>query len=248
MGRRIIVCHLYPDFMNLYGDRGNVIVLQRRCQWHGLEPELVERSLADRGGFSGYDIIFMGGGQDKEQRAICADFQHMKGEALKEAVEDDVPLLAICGAYQLLGNYFRTAQGEELPGTGLFDAWTVAGSKRLIGNVVVKSDLSGQERTLVGFENHSGQTFLGQGVRPLGTVVKGSGNNGSDRTEGAVYRHAIGTYLHGSVLPKNPWLADYLIGQALVRRYGEAGLRTLDDELEERAHRAAIKRTGETTP
>lgn len=249
-GQTISICHLYPDLMNLYGDRGNVIALYHRCFWHGLEVKVHSVTVGQVVDFTGYDLVFMGGGQDREQRLICDDFEKVKGGSLAEAVEAGVVLLGICGAYQLLGKYYQTAEGERIPGLGILDAWTEAGSKRMIGNVVVETDLFAQRdlgpgaaRTIVGFENHSGRTYLGPSARPLGRVLAGYGNNGRDKTEGLVHKNAVATYLHGSVLPKNPWLTDWLIERALVRKYGVAQLRQLDDEFEERAHRAAVKRT-----
>ncbi len=243
-GRMVRLCHLYPDLMNLYGDRGNVIALAQRCRWRGLGVEVTAVGLGDRPELAAYDIVFMGGGQDREQELICHDFETVKGHSLGEAVEDGVALLAICGAYQLLGRYYLTSAGVQMPGLGILDAWTEAGRRRMIGNAVVESDLFTPPRTLVGFENHSGRTHLGSKARPLGRVLKGYGNNGEDGQEGLVYRNSVGTYLHGSVLPKNPWLTDWLIERALRRRYGEAALRPLDDRLEEVAHRAAVRRAG----
>lgn len=240
---RLRLCHLYPDLMNLYGDRGNVLALTQRCAWRGIELEVVPVSLGEKVGFTAFDIVFMGGGQDKEQMLIARDFHTVKGSALAEAVADGVPLLAVCGGYQLLGRFYETGGGRRLRGVGLFDIETRAGTKRMIGNVVATSTLdAGRLRTLVGFENHSGRTYLGPGMRPLGRVLVGYGNNGEDGQEGAVLRHALGTYLHGSVLPKNPWLCDWLIARALARRYGEGtALAPLDDRIEIRAHRAAVR-------
>jgi CobQ-like glutamine amidotransferase family enzyme len=242
------IAHLYPDLMNLYGDRGNVIALRRRCEWHGLAPEVRAVGLGESGDLTSFDIIFIGGGQDREQRLICLDFVKVKGAALAEAVADGVTVLAICGGYQLLGAYYRTAEGEEMPGIGLLDAWTVAGRRRMIGNVVVESGLAatGGRRTIVGFENHSGQTYLGPGVAALGRVLTGHGNNGADGLEGATYRNVVGTYLHGSLLPKNPALTDHLIRTALRRRYGPVELAPLDDAVELAAHDAAVRRAGAT--
>ncbi len=216
--------------------------MSRRAEWRGIEVGLTAVGLGEAVDFTAFDILFMGGGQDKEQRLICEDFQRVKGGALAEAVEDGVPFLAICGGYQLLGRFYETGTGERLPGIGILDVETRAGRKRMIGNVVAGSLLAGQEtRTLVGFENHSGRTYLGPGVRPLAEVLVGHGNNGEDGTEGAVYRNVVGTYLHGSVLPKNPWLADWLIRRAVVRRYGEGvTLPPLDDRVETEAHAAAV--------
>lgn len=239
---RLTICHLYPDLMNLYGDRGNVIALVRRCLWRGIKAEVAPVGLGEKTDLGDFDILFMGGGQDKEQKLICDDFQTVKGTALAEAVEDGAAVLAICGGYQLLGRFYETAAGDRLPGVGLLDVETRAGKKRMIGNVVATSALEGgRTRTLVGFENHSGRTYLGPQARPLGRVCLGYGNNGEDGGEGAVYRHAIGTYLHGSVLPKNPWLADWLIARAVARRYGEGlPLAPLDDRLERVAHQAGV--------
>jgi len=243
----ISVCHLYPDLMNLYGDRGNIIAFTRRCEWHGIKTVVQSVTLNQVVDFTTFDFIFMGGGQDREQQAICYDFQQVKGTSLHEAVEAGVALLGICGAYQLLGRSYKTGEGLELPGLNILDVWTEAGHRRMIGNIVEESDLfPGGPKTLVGFENHSGRTFLGPKVRPLGKVLVGYGNNGEDGTEGAVYQHAIGTYLHGSALPKNPWLTDLLITWALERRYGRVSLKELDDSLEVRAHQAARRRAQET--
>ena len=238
------ICHLYPDLMNLYGDRGNVIVLHRRSLWHGLDVHIHQVSLDEVVDFTRFDIVFIGGGQDREQKLICIDFQRAKGSALSEAIEDGVAVLAVCGGYQLLGKYYQTGNGDKVPGIGALDVWTVAGKRRMIGNVVIETDLFGERRTVVGFENHSGKTYLGKGLRPFGRVLVGSGNNGEDRQEGVVYRNVIGTYLHGSVLPKNPALADWLLQRGLDHRHGQGALRLqpLDDSREEMAHQAAVRR------
>lgn len=241
---RLRMCHLYPDVMNLYGDRGNVIALARRCQWHGVAVEVVEAGLGGDADLTQFDLLFMGGGQDREQKLIGADFLAGKGPALREAIAGGTAMLAVCGAYQLLGRYYRTGAGDVIEGLGLFDAWTEAGTRRFIGNVVVMSELGGAPRTLVGFENHSGRTYLGPGAAPLGRVLRGYGNNGGDRGEGAVVANCIGTYLHGSLLPKNPWLCDLLIERALRRRHGPVMLGELDDRLELSAHRSALRRAG----
>ncbi len=239
---RLAIAHLYPEWMNLYGDRGNVIALAQRARWHGLEVEVRQVQLTDRLD-SEWDLMFVGGGQDREQLAICRDLETDKGPVLKELVGEGRVILSVCGGYQLLGQYFRTGTGAVLPGINLIDAYTVAGDRRCIGDVIVESDISGGPRTLVGFENHSGKTYLGPGAQPLGKVLFGNGNNAEDGGEGAVQGTAYGTYLHGSLLPKNPWFADHLIRQALQRRYGpEAELTPLDDSAEERAHQAIIDR------
>ncbi len=243
-GLPITICHLYPSMMNLYGDRGNILTLEQRFRWRGFEPRVVPVCLGEKVDFKSFDVICIGGGQDREQKLICHDFEQVKGLALQEAVEDGAVLVAICGGYQLMGQYYTTGTGERLPGLSIFDVWTEAGSTRMIGNVVIETDLGGQRHTLVGFENHSGRTFLGAKATPLGQVRKGYGNNGTDAKEGVVYRNSIGTYLHGSMLPKNPELADWLITQAVERRYGETQLHPLDNEMEERAHAAVLKRFG----
>lgn len=238
-GLALRICHLYPELMNIYGDRGNVIALVKRCAWRGIEVEVARLSLGDALDPDYFDLFFIGGGQDREQMLVCEDLSSEKGAALRRAVEEGAALLSICGGYQLLGKSFLTWTGEYLPGIGLFDVETVGGDTRFIGNVAVRCTLEGAEGILVGFENHSGRTRLGSGCRPLGEVIYGHGNNGEDGTEGCVYRHAVGTYLHGSLLPKNPRLADWLILHALRRRHDLETLPPLNDSLEEAAHRAA---------
>jgi CobQ-like glutamine amidotransferase family enzyme len=241
---RLTLAHLYPDLMNVYGDRGNIITLQQRCAWRGIQLDVQPVSLGDRLTPGSTDLIFFGGGQDREQAVISSDFVSAKGAAVREAVEDGTVLLSVCGGYQLLGHTYTTVDGRELPGAGVFDVRSVPGTRRHIGNIVVEvTDDDGTTRTLVGFENHSGQTYLGAGARPLGRVLQGGGNNGEDGTEGATYRNAYGCYLHGSLLPKNPWFADRLIARALHRRYGpDVTLAPLDDTLETRAHDAVVSR------
>jgi CobQ-like glutamine amidotransferase family enzyme len=231
--------HLYPDLMSVYGDRGNVLTLVRRADWRGIPIEVRPLSLGDTLDPAEADLVFFGGGQDREQAVVSRDFLRQKGAAVREAVEDGAALLSICGGYQLLGTSYTTVDGQALPGAGLFDVRSVPGPRRHIGNVLIETDLDGQRRTLVGFENHSGRTYLGEEMRPLGRTVVGAGNNGEDGTEGCVYRGAIGCYLHGSLLPKNPWLADRLLRAALAHRVGEpVTLAPLDDQLENEAHAA----------
>ena len=229
--------HLYPDLMSVYGDRGNVLTLVKRAEWRGYSVAVQELSLTQPLDPSEVDLIFFGGGQDREQAVVSEDFLQQKGEAVRQAVERGAALLSVCGGYQLLGRSYTTVDGQELPGAGLFDVRSVPGPKRHIGNVLVQTALDGQARTLVGFENHSGRTYLGHGVQPLGRTIVGAGNNGEDGTEGARYGDAIGCYLHGSLLPKNPWLADRLLGAALHHLLGEpVELAPLDDRLENEAH------------
>jgi lipid II isoglutaminyl synthase (glutamine-hydrolysing) len=235
--------HLYPELMNTYGDRGNILTLVRRAEWRGIAMHVEELNLGDAVDSGRYDLYFFGGGQDREQAVVARDLLARKGPALRDAVDADAVVLAICGGYQLLAREFRTGGGSVLPGIGVLDAWTVAGDRRNIGNSVVRCELTGEPRHLVGFENHSGKTYLGPGCVPLGRVEVGTGNNGEDGTEGAVYRHVYACYLHGSLLPKNPWFADHLLWQALARRYGaDAPFPPLDDRLEEQAHRSMLER------
>lgn len=233
------LAYLYPDIMNLYADRGNVIALTKRCQWHGINLKVEKISIGDNIEPSHFDLVFLGGGQDKEQRLIGKDLLS-KQENLNGMARDNVVMLAVCGGYQLFGKLYRLADASELKGLGILDVKTVAGDRRLIGNVVLKTDIAGSEELLVGFENHGGKTYLGAGARPLGRVEVGFGNNGEDGLEGAVFKNVFGTYLHGSLLPKNPWFTDHLISLALRRRYGASRLSTLDDSLELAAHRAAV--------
>src|SRR5438105_2333706 len=240
---RLRLIHLYPDLMSVYGDRGNVLTLVRRAEWRGIEVQLIELSVGDRLVPDEADLIFFGGGQDREQEVVSPDFLRQKAAAVREAVDEGAALLSVCGGYQLLGQSYTTVDGQELPGAGLFDVRSVPGPRRHIGNVLIDTHLDGQRRTLVGFENHSGRTYLGPGVQPLGKTIVGAGNNGEDGTEGSVYRGAIGCYLHGSLLPKNPWLADRLLAIALRHRLGEpTNLEPLDDRLEEEAHQAVAAR------
>jgi CobQ-like glutamine amidotransferase family enzyme len=233
----IRLVHLYPDLMSVYGDRGNVLTLVRRADWRGIAIDVRELSLGDELDPADVDLIFFGGGQDREQAVVSPDFLQQKGDAVRQAVETGAALLSVCGGYQLLGTSYTTVDGQELPGAALFDVRSLPGPRRHIGNVLVEADLDGQRRTLVGFENHSGRTYLAPGARPLGQAIVGAGNNGEDGTEGSVYRGAIGCYLHGSLLPKNPWLADRLLRDALAHRCREPViLQPLDDRLEEEAH------------
>lgn len=243
---KLTIAHLYPDLLDLYGDRGNVLALQARCRWRGIEAQVQRLSLGDELNLDRTDILFLGGGSDREQSILVQDLKRRE-ETLHRAVEDGLVLLSICGGYQLLGKYYQTGGGEKIPGLGILDLWTVAGARRLIGNVVVEQDPAvwsgpGTLQTLVGFENHSGKTYLGPGLTPLGKVRHGFGNNGEDGGEGVRYRNVFGTYLHGPLLPKNPHLADLLLKLALERRGYEQPLPLLDDELEERAHRAILAR------
>ncbi|MFW6074716.1 MAG: type 1 glutamine amidotransferase [Chloroflexota bacterium] len=230
---------LYGHEMNIYGDRGNVMALVRRAEWRGIDVEVQTIGLGDPLDAESIDLYFWGGGQDREQISVAEDLQKPKGAALRDAIEDGVPMLAICGGYQLSGHYYRPFEGEDLPGIGALNVWSEAGRERFIGNVVVDTPEFGE---LVGFENHSGLTFLGEGVAPLGTVRVGKGNNGRDGTAGARYRNVVGCYLHGALLPKNPQLTDWLLGKAIERSRGDAMLAELSDELELLAHSQVVGR------
>lgn len=253
---------LYPDLMSTYGDRGNVMSLQKRCQWRGIETQVTQVTLETPvRELQKCDLIFMGGAQDRQQKLVGEDFLKHKSPVVKEMVEKGIPALFVCAAYQFVGHYYKPYQGEKIPGAGIFDLYTEHPgdqAKRLIGNVVAELNSEwvtglmgdGENKdvlthhaftrspvTIVGFENHGGRTHLGQKMKPLAKVIKGFGNNGEDEFEGAVYKNAIGSYFHGPLLPKNPHVADWLIQQAVVRKYGDFGtLQSLDDSLESEAH------------
>jgi CobQ-like glutamine amidotransferase family enzyme len=236
--------HLYPDLMNLYGDRGNIVALQRRCEWRGIRLNVVRASLDDPFDASRADLVFIGGGQDYEQAILQDDVLTKKKDAILSAVNDDVVFLAICGGYQLMGSHYLTGEGKRIECLGALDIHTEAGKKRLIGNLVFDCPLLPEDgRRVIGFENHSGKTFRGPGVSPLGTVLHGHGNTGDDGTEGAIFRNVFCSYSHGSLLPKNPALTDLLLERALKRRHpGFGGLTPLPDELERTARAGLLKR------
>lgn len=240
------ICHLYPDLLNLYGDRGNIMALSRRAQWRGISVTISNITLGDAFDAGKYDILFLGGGQDYEQEIIQKDVLEGKGNEIRSAIEDGSVFLCICGGYQLLGRYYKTWDGKEIEFLGALDLWTVGGKKRMIGNIVYECDFLKSESfdgRVVGFENHSGRTFLGTSVKPLGKVVKGNGNNGEDGYEGAVYKNVYCSYSHGSLLPKNPMLADHLISLALKRKYKDfIALQPLNDDFEEQARTTMIRR------
>ncbi len=237
MKRQLKIAHLYPAEMNIYGDRGNVITLTKRAQWRGIETEVIPVRVGEKMSLKDVDIIFSGGGQDKGQVAVGVDLA-TRSALLQQLAADGVAMLTICGTYQLFGRGFTTLEGQEIPGISLFKAYTQGSTKRMIGNIVTASPF-GQ---LVGFENHSGQTFLEPEQAPLGQVAKGFGNNGDDGSEGAMMNNVFGTYLHGPILPKNPHLADTLLSRALARKYGDGELEPLDDDLERAASRVASSR------
>jgi lipid II isoglutaminyl synthase (glutamine-hydrolysing) len=236
----IRVGHLYPDYLNIYADRGNIAVFERRAAWRGHELDVTPIGMDDAIVPDAHDLYYIGGGQDREQMLVAPNLA-AKAEALREAVLDGgAALLAVCGGYQLLGRGYRGFHGEDMPGVGLFPLETVAGDRRMIGDVLL--DVDG--RTLAGFENHAGRTHLDADAEPLGRVVAGFGNDGESGFEGCRVGRAIGTYLHGPLLPRNPWLADWLLEQALAHRSGGEPpvLEPLADELEARAHEVSAQR------
>ena len=239
------VLSLYPEQMNIYADRGNILFLQRRCEWRGIEFSHAGAGPGEPVDPGAADLFYVGGGQDRDQRMVAQDMVSTKRDALAAAVEDGAGLLAVCGGYQLLGHSYQI-QAETLPGLGLADLETVREpGPRLIGNVAIEVDLGSGTRLLAGFENHGGRTYLGDTAEPLGRVVEGHGNNGGDGREGVRRANLIGTYLHGPLLPKNAWLADHLIATALERRYGtKVELEPLDDALEDAAHASARAAAG----
>lgn len=237
---RLRIAHLYPDVMNIYGDRGNVLALRYRCEARGISVEVVDVNVNDAFDPATFDIVLMGGGQDREQRRIAGDLLR-HGPALKAAIEAGLPALAVCGGFQMFGHRYVDQAGGIIPGIGVFDLETRhpgPRADRCIGDVVLSTGFG----EVAGFENHGGRTYLAPGQQPFGTVRRGFGNNAEDGGEGAQYKNAIGTYLHGSLLPKNPALADWLILGALHRRYGpEATLPPLDDLAEQAAHDVAVE-------
>ncbi|MEN6349791.1 MAG: glutamine amidotransferase [Syntrophomonas sp.] len=229
------IIHLYPDLLNLYGDRGNLICLQKRLEWYGHDCTIKSTTLGGRLDYGNTDMIFMGGGSDREQGLVYEDLL-TKADRLMAELEAGLPALCICGAYQLLGKYYRSHDGKMMQGLGFFEFYTQGKSPRLIGNIVLNSDLNGQTASVAGFENHGGRTYLeDERLRPFGTVVRGFGNNGEDKTEGMIYRSLVGTYLHGPLLPKNPAVADFFI-EAMCERKGIKINKRLDDEIENFAH------------
>ncbi len=249
MKQKIIIGWLYPELMSTYGDRGNIIALQKRSEWRAIEAEIlsigVETTAKE---LKTVDLLFGGGAQDRQQEIVMRDLKKEKKEMIKELVENNAPALFVCGAPQLMGNYYEPGFGERIEGLGIFNMDTKhpgIDKERLIGNIMAKlnSDVFGTDQTIVGFENHGGRTHLLEGVKPFAKVVKGFGNNGEDGTEGVVYKNAIGCYFHGPLLPKNPYVADWLIKKSLEVKYKEeVKLKELDDSLEQKAHEAIAQK------
>ena len=240
---QIRVGHLYPEYLNIYADRGNIAVFANRAEWRGIALNVQSISLDDELRPGDHDLLYIGGGQDREQALIAPDLA-AKGDAIRDAVAAGAALLAVCGGYQLLGAFYRGRSGVELPGAGLFPLHTVAGERRMIGDCLLECELEpGVTRTLAGFENHAGITRLDAGAEPLGRVVAGFGNDGASGFEGCRVGTAVGTYLHGPLLPRNPWLADWLLSCALTHSLGEAReLAELTEALEREAHLVSAAR------
>lgn len=235
------ICHLYPDILNLYGDRGNVMCLTKRLEWRGFGVEVTGVSVGETLRAADYDLFFVGGGQDFEQEVLLPDLAAGKAAEIVAAVEDGKTFLAICGGYQMLGRYYKTWDGQQCDFIGALDLYTVGEKTRMIGNYAFSFD-DVPDAEVVGFENHSGKTWLGSGVRPMGHVLAGHGNNGEDGTEGARYKNVFATYSHGCLLPKNPVVCDTLLATALACKYGTAELAPLNDDIEDSAHAAMKKR------
>lgn len=249
MNYKLTVGWLYPDLMSTYGDRGNIIVLQKRCLWRGIDVEVKRISINENPHLiNGCDILFMGGAQDKQQEIVNKDLAKNKGKYLIERIEAGIPGLFICGAYQFMGKYYKTVEGHIIKGLSLFNIYTEnpgEHKKRLIGNIITKVNSLELKITsyIVGFENHGGRTFLGKDMEPFGKVIYGFGNNGSDQTEGIVYKNSIGSYLHGPILSKNPELADYIIKKGLLIKYKTSiQLHELDNTLENKAKEVIVRR------
>ncbi len=230
------ICHLYPDVLNLYGDRGNIICLRRRLAWRGIDCSVTELPIGEQADFTQFDLFFIGGGQDFEQEVLLADLARGKAAELKAAIADGKTVLAICGGYQMLGNSYKTWDGHQCDFIGAVDLYTVGARERMIGNYLFQCAPESGGATVVGFENHSGKTYLGSGVTPLGKIIKGYGNNGEDGSEGVRYNNVFGTYSHGPVLPKNPQLCDAILETALRQKEPGVSLEPLPDELERAAH------------
>lgn len=234
------ICHLYPDLLNVYGDVGNILILKHRAENRGINVTITNISLNDDFNPEDFDIVFFGGGQDYEQSIVSEDLKYNKKEALSSYIEDNKVMIAICGGYQLLGKYYRSPNGEKLAGLGILDIYTEGGDNRFIGNTIIYNE--DWNETYVGFENHSGRTYIND-LKPLGKCLLGYGNNGEDGYEGCIYKNTFCTYFHGSLLSKNPELADRILKLALDKRYNDVNLEPLDDEFEIKAKETIIKNT-----
>lgn len=238
----IKICHLYPDTLNLYGDSGNIICMQKRLAWRGINTEIHDIPLCVNFNPDDYDIFFIGGGQDFEQSVLLKDLKGEKGKNIIKAIEDEKVFLAICGGYQMLGQYYKTWDGNQCDFLGALNLYTVGEKTRMIGDFSFKLSDEDGGNTVIGFENHSGKTYLGDGVRPLGTIIKGHGNNGKDGSEGARYKNVFASYSHGPLLPKNPKLCDLILKTAISRQNPNFTLSELDDRFENNAFKFMERR------
>jgi hypothetical protein len=235
---------MYPDVLNLYGDRGNILCMSQRLKWRGIDAQITKLPIGESLPLSGFDLVFIGGGQDFEQQVLLEDLHRGKDAEIKAAIEDGITFLTICGGYQMLGSYYETYDGQHCDFIGALNLYTVGSRQRMIGNYKFQCLPSCGGSTVVGFENHSGKTYLGSGVEPLGTVLSGYGNNGEDKTEGAHYKNVFGSYSHGPMLPKNPEFCDLVLRTALERKYGAVSLSPLDDSAELLAHDEMCSKLG----
>jgi len=238
---KLEICHLYPDVLNLYGDQGNIVCLQKRLEWRGIEVAVTGLPIGARARLSEFDLFFVGGGQDFEQGVLLEELAGEKGADIRAAVLDGKVFFAVCGGYQMLGQYYKTHDGSQMDFLGALDIHTVGARERMIGDYMFDTG-EGCCGVVVGFENHSGKTYLGNTASPLGRVLRGFGNNGEDGTEGCRYLNTFGTYAHGPMLPKNPRLADAILGVALSAKYPGVTLEELDDEVENSAHEYMVSR------
>lgn len=236
------ICYLYPDALNLYGDRGNIICMRKRLAWRGIDCRVTELPIGEKASLAEHDIFFMGGGQDFEQEILLDDLFRNKAAEIKAAISDGKTFLCVCGGYQMLGHYYLTHTGAKLEFLGAVDLYTEGATERMIGNYTFAIDTPWGESTVVGFENHSGRTWLGEGVAPLGKVLKGYGNNGRDGCEGLHYKNVFGTYCHGPALPKNPAFCDTILQSAIDRKYPGETLSPLENKFENTAHQAMMEK------
>ena len=238
------ICHMYPDVLNLYGDGGNIICMKKRLSWRGIDASVTKLPIGESAGLADFDIVFIGGGQDFEQEVLLDDLHRGKDKEIISAIEDGVVFLTICGGYQMMGSYYETYDGKRCDFIGAVDLYTVGSKQRMIGNYKFRCADDNGGSVVVGFENHSGKTYLGAGAKPLGSVIAGFGNNGEDGTEGVRRKNLFGCYCHGPMLPKNPAFCDLLLQTALERRYGAVTLDPLDDRAELAAHDEMCARLG----
>lgn len=239
---KLKICHLFPDALNLYGDRGNILCLKKRLEWRGIDVSITEIPIGEYVPLSEFDLFFIGGGQDFEQGLLLDDLNRGKSADIRSAVNDGKTFLAVCGGYQILGRSYRTFEGRQMDYIGAVDFETVGSRQRMTGNFAFRCTEHSGSSMVIGFENHSGRTILGSGIEPLGNVIAGFGNNGQDKTEGVRFKNVFGTYCHGPVLPKNPDFCDYILLNALREKYGLAELEPLPDIYEHMAHSAAAQK------